>query len=211
MQLLYSYKMDNIFINKRVKIEENKVWVNGQLVHQDDENTDFAGFAKALYKKLECKYRKFYKMDAMSKLGFLASEYLLSDTDQEELQPDEKSVILANSSASLQTDQQYQKTIADMPSPAVFVYTLPNIVIGEICIRHNIQGETTFFVDDELNNTFFYNYIAHIFQNTATRLCVAGWLEMSAKGKYLVDMWLITTKEGQEEFSENILKQLKIE
>ncbi len=203
--------MDKLYISKRIKIKDKKVWENNQLVYQDKESPDFQSFAKALYKKLDCKYRKFYKMDAMSKLGFLASEYLLDQSTHEDFKPGEKSIIIVNSSASLHTDYQYQETIADMPSPAVFVYTLPNIVIGEICIRNNIQGETTFFVDDELNNTFFYNYIAHLFKSTNTKMCIAGWLEMSVHGAYSTDLWLITKKDGTEQFTEEKLKQYKIE
>ena len=43
---------------------------------------------------------------------------------------------------------RFQETIqhADSyyPSPALFVYTLPNIVTGEIAIRNKYYGETSF-------------------------------------------------------------------
>ena len=55
-------------------------------------------------------------------------------------------------SGSLDDDQTYQQTIqsADnyFPSPAVFVYTLSNIVTGEIAIRHRIMGESTCYVTE---------------------------------------------------------------
>ena len=60
-------------------------------------------------------------------------------------------VVLANRSASIKNDTDYLATILDgnyYPSPALFVYTLPNIVTGEIAIRHHIQGETSFYVLD---------------------------------------------------------------
>src|SRR3712207_7060242 len=46
--------------------------------------------------------------------------------------------------------QAYEQTICHraqfFPSPSVFVYTLPNIVTGEIAIRNHYHGETHFFV-----------------------------------------------------------------
>ena len=33
-----------------------------------------------------------------------------------------------------------------IPSPSIFVYTLPNIVSGEIAIRHKYYGESTCYV-----------------------------------------------------------------
>ena len=90
---------------------------------------------------------KFYKMDNLCKLGYVAAEYLLKDTNYH---PKEIGIILANASSSLDTDCKHQAIISKegdkAASPAVFVYTLPNVVLGEICIRHKIQGENTFFV-----------------------------------------------------------------
>ena len=37
------------------------------------------------------------------------------------------------------------------PSPAVFVYTLPNICIGEISIKYKLYSENSFFIFDSLN------------------------------------------------------------
>ena len=53
-------------------------------------------------------------------------------------------MLLANAASSLHTDIRHQQLIDregdQAASPAVFVYTLPNVVSGEICIRHKIQG-----------------------------------------------------------------------
>ena len=84
---------------------------------------------------------KFYKMDNLCKLGYVAAGYLLKDTNY---RPEEIGIILANASASLDTDCRHQAIINKegdkAASPAVFVYTLPNVVLGEICIRHKNSG-----------------------------------------------------------------------
>ena len=95
-----------------------------------------------LYRQYVKDYPKFFKMDTLSRLGFIAAELLLREQSVD-------AVILANRSASIKNDTDYLATITGenyYPSPALFVYTLPNIVTGEIAIRHHIQGETSFYI-----------------------------------------------------------------
>ena len=102
-----------------------------------------------LYRRYAGDYPKFFKMDTLSRLGFIAAEILLKEPTANSQQP--TAVILANRSASIKNDTDYLATISDgnyYPSPALFVYTLPNIVTGEIAIRHHIQGETSFYILD---------------------------------------------------------------
>ena len=105
-----------------------------------------------LYRRYAGDYPKFFKMDTLSRLGFIAAEILLNgQTANGETANAIDAVILANRSASIKNDTDYLATIAEgnyYPSPALFVYTLPNIVTGEIAIRHHIQGETSFYILD---------------------------------------------------------------
>ena len=116
-----------------------------------------------LYRRFVGDYPKFFKMDTLCRLGFLAAELLLKQTTNgESLTTNDKrpttndkrptAIILANHSASIKNDTDYLATISEgnyYPSPALFVYTLPNIVTGEIAIRHHIQGETSFYILDD--------------------------------------------------------------
>ena len=67
------------------------------------------------------------------------------------------------------------------PSPAVFVYTLPNIVIGEISIRHKITGEGTFFIREKFDASFLVNYISQLFDDGILQCCIAGWIETNGE------------------------------
>lgn len=123
---------------------ENGNWFrNGdQITHLQDEKPSSEWF-KSCYRALQMNYPKFFKMDSLSKLAVLAAETLLGeDTD---LNGAKTGVCLFNAHSSLISDQQHQLLISDidnfLPSPAVFVYTLPNIMLGEICIRYRITGE----------------------------------------------------------------------
>ena len=119
-------------INSNKIISNNlcNLWIKKQIhlsFKSPEEITNF-------YRSLQVDYPKFFKMDGLSKLGFLASEMILNDDENRFTPREDVAVICFNSSSSLDIDMQYQETIADnenyFPSPSLFVYTLPNIVTG---------------------------------------------------------------------------------
>ncbi len=171
--------MHKIKIKKEVRIKDGKVLVDNSVFFQS-ETTDSSAFLKEVYKSLSINYSKFYKMDLLSKLGFLAAEILLSDTEIDE----DMAIICANNSSSLNTDIKYQNSIQEVPSPALFVYTLPNIVIGEISIRHKIYGEHMFFIQPAYNRDFILNYINELFKSGVTTSAIAAWVEVDGEGAY---------------------------
>jgi len=118
-------------------------------------------------------------MDNLSKLGWLASEILLKNSFQKEnYRPEDIGLILSNANSSLDTDQKYMASVKDIPSPLLFVYTLPNIVTGEICIRNNFKGEDAFFVFDSFNADFIENYVSSLLDNNILQACICGWVEL---------------------------------
>ena len=124
---------------------QQKIVKDGTVVFESAE-TSLAGFLAEAYQQLGEKYPKFYKMDHLSKLGWLGTEYLLSGAfNKAHYQPEEIGLVLSNANSSLDADIRYLESVKEMASPALFVYTLPNIVIGEISIRHNFKGENAFF------------------------------------------------------------------
>ncbi len=206
MQLYYLRSMTKLYVNNHIKITNNTVFINGNKDYTS-EFDDHNQFFKSVYKYYQIKYGKFYKMDGLSKLGFLASELLLRDADTA-FAPEETAIILANESSSLNTDIKYQSTVMDIPSPSVFVYTLPNIVIGEICIRHLFRGEILFLVQEAFDIDFICSYINNIFTTTKTRRCITGWLELNDKGKYSAQLFLVTGKESDAEFNVKNVKYM---
>jgi len=103
-------------------------------------------------------------------------------------------VILFNRSASLADDVEYQRTIGKdgfFPSPAVFVYTLPNIVTGEIAIRNKYFGETSFYVLERRDDEVMKEVVEQTFQDPMTKSVIAGWLECSDPEHYEAELCLI--------------------
>lgn len=139
-------------------------------------------FFVAVYHRLNIDYRKFYKMDALSMLGFLGAEWLLKGFDREQPKED-MGIVLFNRSASLEADAAYQTTIRDeenfFPSPAEFVYTLPNIVTGEIAIRNKIFGETMFYVLPAFQPETICTIVDDTLTATGMRYVLAGWTEVN--------------------------------
>lgn len=137
-----------------------------------------------LYRRFAGDYPKFFKMDTLCRLGFMAAEILLQKETVE-------AVILANRSASIKNDKDYLATIAEgnyYPSPSLFVYTLPNIVTGEIAIRHHIQGETSFYILDKPDQ------LAPIIQSTIHAQhfpILAGWVECSGQDTFYAKLQII--------------------
>jgi hypothetical protein len=133
-------------------------------------------------------------MDNLSKLGFLGADILLIDSDLKYiLSPFDTGIVLSNRNSSLDTDvKHHRQSMTGPASPAVFVYSLPNIVIGEICIRHNIKGENTFFVSKEFDISGQVNYIRQLFVSGNLTACIGGWVELLGEEYdcflYLVDI-----------------------
>lgn len=174
-----------------ITIRPGVVERDGTVIFNSSE-TDFAPFIREAYKNLEDNNMKFYKMDDLCKLGYVAAGYLLKETDY---QPEEIGIILANASSSLDTDCKHQTLISKegdkAASPAVFVYTLPNVVLGEICIRHKIKGENTFFVCPHYEPDSLEDYARIVMAKGKLRTCIIGWCELM-DGQYQAEFKQLT-------------------
>lgn len=142
-------------------------------------------FLDQAYAALKIDYPKYYKMDNLSKLGLLASELLLREkTLSDKTSFENAAVILSNAHSSLDTDTRYLESSKTIASPALFVYTLPNIVAGEICIRNKIKGENIFFVSSKFDSMLLTQYVSLITSDTAdninakVNICLAGWIDV---------------------------------
>ncbi len=148
-------------------------------------------FLVAIYRHFELQYPKFHKMDNLSKLGWLANEILLQvGFDKEKYKPDDVGIVLSNANASLDTDIKYYETTNTMASPALFVYTLPNIVIGEMSIRHQFKGENAFFIFECFDAEFIERYVSNLINNNILQCCICGWVDVLDKN-YNATLFLI--------------------
>ena len=170
-------------ILRTVSLKDGRLARDGKTVFSS-EATEFGEFARALYHEKGRADMKFFKMDSLCKLGYLAAGELL---DGIEFEPEETAVVLSDSSSSMDSDLRHLETLSccgeAAASPSVFVYTLPNVVAGEICIRHKIKGENTFFISREYEPDKLREYASMVLSRNGVRYCIVGWCEY-LKGAY---------------------------
>lgn len=173
--------MNSLEITSYCQVTAGLVRLNGGSIFTKEESSP-AAFLKAAYRGMHISYPKFFKMDNLCKLAFLTAETLLSDGRiTKAYSGTDVGIILQNSSSSLSTDEKHQETIASndnyFPSPSVFVYTLPNIMAGEIAIRHGLKGENGVYITPGPDPEMLYENVSGLFSNDRIKCCLAGYVE----------------------------------
>ena len=179
-----------------VHITPQTVEVDGQPLDHEGEGADLL---TDLYKRYIVDYPKYYKMDLLSRLGFVASELLLKAERKltlDNLQfSDHRAIILFNHSSSIQADRNYQASIKDpdnyFPSPSAFVYTLPNIVTGEIAIRNGYQGETSFYILPLKDEPLMQTIIKASFSDHRTESILCGWVDAEDETHFEAELSIV--------------------
>ena len=168
-----------VFSENTCTVRNNQIKRNETILFETAPDLPFHEFIRLAFKNLQLDYPKFYKMDNLCKLGFVAFEYLRKDIPDFETRDKSKwALVFCTSASSLDTDSQHLQSIRNpdqyFPSPAVFVYTLPNILLGEIAIKNKIQGETLCFVNENPDLSRLKTYLQLLFDATDTELAIFG-------------------------------------
>lgn len=175
-----------------VGINAGEVLVNDSAVFSD-KSADFGTFIREAFKSRGENNMKFYKMDDLCKLGYVAAAWLL---DGIEFGEEECGMVLSGKYGCLDTDMKHQQIIDKegdaASSPAVFVYTLPNVVAGEISIRHHIKGENTWFWSDDRTMSDLKHYASLMAGASDLRYCIIGHLDF-LNGEYFAkfELWSV--------------------
>ncbi|HUH25455.1 MAG TPA: hypothetical protein VLY87_02420 [Flavobacterium sp.] len=194
------------YIRKHIEISNGSIWEDGNLLINvvSEELNDVL---KTFYKSLEIAYPKFYKMDDLCKLAFIGTELLLKNIEEKNI-----ALLFSNWEASLDTDLKHQESIQSandfFPSPAVFVYTLPNITIGEVSIRHGLQTENAFFVAKEFPTETMVPYANYLLESGKAEMVVCAWIH-KFKEDYRAVFYLVDQAGSEEHKEETVNKILK--
>lgn len=178
---------------EEVVLDHQKLWEGNQNANEKLEEQEGAGhhsLLTSLYKQMIGNYPKFYKMDGLSRLGFVASEILLNaekgETDKE------RAIIFFNHSSSIASDRNYKESINDkdnyFPSPSIFVYTLPNIVTGEIAIRNHFHGETSFFILPDKDERLMEEILQASCRDAQSNSFLTGWIDYEDERHFEADL-----------------------
>ena len=194
----------------RVVLDGKRLMLDGEPLNNGERLAKGSALLEAIYRKYIGDWPKFFKMDPLARLGFVASELLLkaeagklsaenageaAQTPDGQAKPDgrsDRAVILFNRSGSLADDVNYQRGI-DGPdhlgSPSLFVYTLPNIVTGEIAIRNKYFAETSFYCIPEPDEDLMRSIVAEALEPGMS--AIAGWCECSSENDFCAKMYIL--------------------
>ena len=150
--------------------------------------------AEVVYKREQISYPKFFKMDLLSRVAFLATELL--NPDYSSIEKEKIAVVLSTYSGCLEVDKKFEESRKDFASPALFVYTLPNIMLGEICIRNGFKGEQMCRVEEQFNPDWFVFYVSDLLNNRETDACLFGHVE-AIISKIEVDLFWVSKTGGR--------------
>lgn len=152
-----------------------------------------AGLLSEIYRKYVGDYPKYHKMDALSRLAFLATELLLSRSDVP--QDSGRATILFNRTSSVVADRCHLGSIAKpgefYPSPSVFLGTLPNIATGEIAIRHGYTGETSLYITDFRDEALMKKVVGSSFSQGGFRSLICGFVDCDGGDSFEADLKIL--------------------
>ena len=174
---------------EEVILDQRKLWERMEEL-EEQEGAGHHSLLTSLYRQMIGNYPKFYKMDGLSRLGFVASEILLNaekgETDKE------RAIIFFNHSSSIASDRNYKESINDknnyFPSPSIFVYTLPNIVTGEIAIRNHFHGETSFFILPDKDERLMEEILQASCRDAQSKSFLTGWIDYEDERHFEADL-----------------------
>ncbi len=179
-------------IIKHVLITPEVVCVDGREVIKHPQKNEFDSLIREIYKGLGISYSKFYKMDRLSKLAFVSAELISTADILQETDGEKIAMLFFNRSSTNDTDLGFLETVENIPSPAVFVYTLPNIAMGELAIRNGWKGENLFLIETDFSAEKMNAQLDMLFSSTAMEHCVCGWIEYSGSYDFRASVWLVS-------------------
>lgn len=182
-----------------VRITPDEAVVDGIRIDAEGRGAELL---TCLYKTKVGGYAKFYKMDRLSRLGFVASELLLQAEDKNGFdEREDRAVVFFNHSSSVDSDRKYLRSIENaddyFPSPSVFVYTLPNIVTGEIAMRNKYYGETSFYILTERNERLMRDILRATFSDRVTRSVLGGWIDYTDDENFIADIGIYEKEDNK--------------
>ena len=148
-----------------------------------------------LYRQEVGDYPKFFKMDTLSRLGFLLTERLVAGEEGRFQPREDRAVLVFSREGCLANDRHYVESMKDFPSPSLFVYTLPNIVSGEISIRNKYAGETSAFVLEKYDEEAIFALVRQAFQDPVTQSAVVIWADCASDTQWDARGWLVNREE----------------
>ena len=138
---------------------------------------------------------RFYKMDVFNRLVYVASQLLVKEESPED-RDDYRAVVLFNGASTVVADRKHIATVSGsegfFPSPSVALFTLPNIVTGEIAISNGYKGETSLYILDRRNSPLMEQIVEATFAGSEARSMMTGWVDCTSEDTFEADIRILT-------------------
>jgi 3-oxoacyl-[acyl-carrier-protein] synthase-1 len=177
-----------------VRITPDGLWINGLAVPMESHGP---ALLTEIYKKNLADQSRFFKMDLYSRLAYVGTGLLAKDA-LNGYDPADLAIFIFTQNGSVLADRKHLSSFSNpeefYPSPAVFINTLPNVVLGEIAVKNNIKGETTLVLlpsrDEATMNTVIQASVAA----TRPSAVIYGWVDCDAEDSFIADLKLMKIK-----------------
>lgn len=166
------------YIQAYCRIRNQHIILNGEELFVNEDNLIPKDWVRSIYKSITLEYPKFHKMDLMSKATLIACELI---NRHQPFQATDTTLVFSNRGSSYVSDRNHTEAIQSQEgtaSPAVFVYTLPNIALGEVCIKYTLHGENNFFIFDKFAPDFLVDYHNILLADPQVNQLLGGWVEV---------------------------------
>ena len=176
-----------MYIQQYLQWKNKEIWFNSQsLLHASEE--DMMLVSTDIYRQSGIHYPKFFKMDILSKAAFLGASFTLPKEIGED--KNKIAVVLSSTSGCLEVDKKFNESRAELASPSLFVYTLPNIMLGEICIADGFKGEQMCFITPEPDAELMAFYVEDLLKNRGTHAVLCGHVEATEEKVTATFVWI---------------------
>ena len=179
---------------KSLRITPDGLWLDGEAVPAQERG---AALLSELFKARLADGSRFFKMDLFSRLAYLGAGLLAKDA-LEDCPAEDIALLFFTQNGSLLADRKHLSTFsapdAFYPSPAVFINTLPNIVLGEIALSQQIKGETTLVMIPERDDSRIEAIAKATTDATRPAAMIYGWVDCTEETAFRAELKLIKIK-----------------
>jgi len=176
---------------KTLSIRPGRVVSDGRT--ESYESTGSA-LVSELFKKKLSDGSRFFKMDLFSRLAYVATGLLAKDS-LAGYAPEDIALFIFTRNGSVLADRKHLSTFSNpenfYPSPAVFINTLPNVVLGEIAVMNTIKGETTLVMLPCRDDAWMDRIIKATLSCTRPSVMIYGWIDCPAEDSFEADLKML--------------------
>lgn len=178
-------------VARSLAITPDGMTVDGKAVSLESRG---AALVSEIFKKTLADGSRFFKMDLYSRLAYVATSLLAKDS-LEGCAPEDVALVIFTQNGSVLADRKHLSTFANpdefFPSPAVFINTLPNVVLGEIAVKNNIKGETTLVLLPARDEAAMNRILDATLAATRPAAMICGWVDCDAEDSFIADLKML--------------------